>query len=129
MKKLVSLVIFSTIVLSVLPVAQAEQQVATRVATLQIPGLTAAKEAKVEQTLKVIPGVFQVKASSSIQGAVIVYDPLKVQKDQFIQRVKDAGYLASFAKANYRCPHCKATYERNGKCIVCDIPLEPIPKS
>ena len=75
--------------------------------------------------LSVITGVQAVKASGEIEEAVAIFNPLKAAKDQFMKDLKAAGYLASFASANFACPHCGAKYSKDGNCIVCDVPLLP----
>ncbi len=105
-------------------VAQANQ-----VVTLQVQGLSAGQEMKIENALSSIPGVAQVKASSAIGAVVVVYDPAKAETETFVNAVQRAGFLAKLAGANYRCPHCGAKFAENGNCIICDIPLEPVQKS
>ena len=102
---------------------------ANQVVTLQVQGLSAGQEMKIENALSSIPGVAQVKASSAIGAVVVVYDPVKAQSDAFINAIQSAGFVAKLAKANYQCPHCSAKFAKVGKCIVCDVPLEPIKKT
>ncbi len=100
---------------------------AVQVTTLQLPDMTTVeKVGEVEKTLGALPGVSAVKASSEIEAVVIVYDPVKASAEQFIESLKDSGYTATFAKANYRCPKCTATYSQDGDCIVDSTKLESI---
>lgn len=107
------------------PVIPARAVEGNQVATLQVPGMTPAAKVRVEKTLQALPGVAAVKASTEIQAVVVVYDPMKVQTEQLIDAVKQAGFLATFAKANYRCSKCAATYEKDGRCVVDGAALEP----
>ena len=101
-----------------------------QVTTLQLPDLvTPEQAAEVENQLKELPGVTAVKASVAIEAVVVVYDPVKASADQFIDSLQETGYIATFAKANYRCPKCTATYSDDGNCIVDDTPLEPVGKA
>ncbi|MCM8794512.1 MAG: heavy-metal-associated domain-containing protein [Candidatus Omnitrophica bacterium] len=98
-----------------------------QVTTLRIPGMTTPEDAvAMEETLKELPGVSAVKASTEIESVVIVYDPAQTSAEQFIETVTESGYLATFAAANFKCPHCGATYSDDGQCIVCEVPLEPV---
>lgn len=110
------------------PVVPAQAIEGNQVTTLQVPGMTPGTQVRVEKTLQALPGVAQVKASAEIKAVVVVYDPMKVQSEQLIDAVKQAGFLATFAKANYRCPKCKASYEKKGSCIVDGAALEPVVK-
>jgi copper chaperone CopZ len=100
---------------------------AIQVTTLQIPGMASSEsEQQVEAALKGLDGVSAVKASATIESVVIVYDPVKTSAEEFIEKISDSGYLATFAKANFRCPKCTATYADAGDCIVDGTELEPI---
>ncbi len=108
------------------PSASAVEPV-VQVTTIQLPDMTTVEKAdEVEKSLGTLPGVSAVKASSEIESVVIVFDPVKTSAEQFIESLKDSGYTATFAKANYRCPKCTATYAKDGNCIVDDTKLEPI---
>ena len=94
--------------------------------TLVIQGMTPGAGEKVRQELETVPGVSMAKVSESQGVAVVVYDPAKTQADQLTHAVEAAGYLAVFAKANFRCPTCGATYADAGECIVEGAKLESI---
>ncbi len=99
---------------------------ASQVITLQIQGLAQEEAMDLEHGLGAVPGVSLVKVSSDLGVAVVVYDPVQVKPDLLSQKVQEAGHLASFAKANYKCPKCTAAYEKAGDCIVCHIPTEKV---
>ena len=94
--------------------------------TLLVQGMSAGTEMKIEGIRRNIPGVAQVKASSVVVAVVVVYDPARAKTEEFIDAVQQAGLIAKLADARYRCPQCKATYSKDGKCIVCNVVLEPI---
>ena len=125
MKKLFGLLLILALGFFSVP-AGAEEPAAQRVkvTTLQVAGMIPGSAPKVEAILRGIPGVTQVKANEDMKAAVIIYDPLKVKQEEFLPVLHKAGYLASFAKANYRCPQCKANYSKDGICILCNVPLE-----
>ena len=96
-----------------------------QVVTLDVQGMKAGSAAQVERLLSKLPGVSAVKASEEVGVAVVVYDPAQVQQEEFSRAMQDAGYRATFASSKYSCPHCGAKYSKDGKCIICDVPLEP----
>ncbi len=102
------------------------EEPAVQAATLVVDGLTAESVSQVEAALKALPGVSAVKVSEAAGLAVVVYDPAQVKQDEFTKAMQSAGYLATFAKANFRCPACPATYEEAGTCIVDGSTLEAI---
>ena len=129
MKRTISLLVIFLFALSAVPLTFAERAApANKVITLQISGMAPGASSKAEAIIRQLPGVAQVKASEEMGAMVIIYDPLKVKTEEFTAAMRQAGYLASFAKANYSCPKCKATYHRNGRCLICDVPLEEIKK-
>lgn len=121
-----TLSIILVVLLLASPVIPAQAVEGSQVTTLQVPGMTSATQVRVEKILQALPGVAAVKASAEIKAVVVVYDPMKVQSEQLINAIKQAGFLATFAKANYRCPKCKAGYEKKGRCIVDGAALEPV---
>ena len=94
--------------------------------TLVITGMAPGSAEKVQKALEAVPGVAQVKVSEEAGLAVVVYDPAQVKTEEFTRAMQAAGYLATFAKANFRCPTCPATYAEAGKCIVDGSTLEAI---
>lgn len=94
--------------------------------TLVIRGMASGSGDKVQKALEALPGVAQVKVSEEEGLAVVVYDPAKVKTEEFTRAMQAAGYLATFAKANFRCPTCPATYAEAGQCIVDGSTLEAI---
>ena len=126
MKAIVTAILLSAVVgFTGVPVSQAVEA-STQVTALQIQGMAAGSAEKIEKLLGSLPGVTQVKVSEDLGVAVIVYDPVKAKADEFSNAIKNAGYLSTLAKANFRCPHCTATYAREGECIICRVPLEPV---
>ena len=121
-----TLSVILAVLLLVSPVIPAQAVEGNQVTTLQVPGITPATQVRVEKILQALPGVAGVKASAEIKAVVVVYDPMKVQSEQLINAIKQAGFLATFAKANYRCPKCKAGYEKKGRCIVDGTALESV---
>ena len=112
------------------PRVSSAEQAPQNVATLQVQGMISADDqAAVEEAISAVPGVWQVKTNLNFEAAVVVYDPTKAKVQSFMDAVEDSGYLATLAQANFRCPKCTATYEKDGKCVVCDIPLEPVGRS
>ena len=122
MKRALVLLSVFALVLSVVPSAHAETAVSA--STLVINGLAADSAPQVEAALKALPGVTAVKVNEAAGLAVVVYDPALVQQEQLTQAVQSAGYLATFAAANFRCPSCPATYAEAGTCIVDGSTLE-----
>ena len=102
------------------------EHASTQVTTFQVEGITPGSAQKIEKLLGALPGVAQVKVSEELGVAVVVYDPVKAKADEFSSAMKSSGYLSTLAKANFRCPHCTATYTEDGECIICNIPLEPV---
>lgn len=98
------------------------------VTTLQIEGIKPGSAANVEALLKALPGVTQVKVSEELGIAVVIYNPAQSQVDDFTAAMKEAGHLATQAKADFQCTHCPATYAQDGTCIVCGGELEPVAK-
>ena len=125
MKRMTSMVVLSVFALCA---ASAFAQ-ANQVATFQVQGLTPANEMQIENTLRSVPGVAQVKASSVVGAVVVVYDPAKAQSEALLNAVSAAGFLAKMADEKFQCPQCSAKYAEMGDCIVCSVPLEPIQKS
>lgn len=114
------------LVLAFAPVLSAlAEQPAVQAATLKIPMEPGSAE-KIQKALGALPGVAQVEVSEEAGLAVVVYDPAKVQAQAFTDAMRSAGYLATLAKANYRCPTCPAVYEEDGRCIVDESELEEI---
>lgn len=129
MKRVAGLLALLALGISFSRVSWAEQA-QQNVATVQVQGMVSAEDqAAVEAALKNIPGVWQVKTSLDFEAAVVVYDPSQAKVQSFMDAVEDSGYLATLAQANFRCPKCTAHYEKDGTCVVCDIPLEPVAKS
>ena len=102
------------------------EEPAVRAATLVVDGMALGSAAQVESSLKALPGVSQVKVSEEKGLAVVVYDPAQVQQEEFTRAMQAAGFLATFAKANFRCPTCPATYAEGGTCIVDGSTLEAV---
>ena len=96
------------------------------VTTLQIEGIKPGSGQQLENLLKALPGVSQVKVSEELGIAVVVHDPVQSKLDDFTKAMRASGHLASQAKANFHCTHCPATYAKDGTCIVCGSELEPI---
>ena len=94
--------------------------------TLVIQGMAPGSGEKVRKELEAVPGVAQVKVSEEKGLAVVVYDPAKTKTEDLSHAIQAAGYLSIFAKANFRCPTCPATYAEAGKCIVDGSTLEAI---
>lgn len=129
MKKVAGLLVLLAVGICFSQVSWAEQA-QQNVATLQVQGMVSAEDqAAVEEAIKNIPGVWQVKTSLDFEAAVVVYDPIRAKLQSFMDAVEDSGYLATLAQANFQCPKCTAHYEKDGQCIVCDIPLEPVGRS
>ena len=99
---------------------------AVQASTLVITGMAPGSADKVQKALETVPGVAQVKVSEEAGLAVVVYDPAKTKTEEFTRAMQAAGYVATFAKANFRCPTCPATYAEGGKCIVDGSTLEAI---
>ncbi len=99
---------------------------AVQASTLVITGMAPGSADKVQKALEALPGVAQVKVSEEEGLAVVVYDPAKVKAEEFTRAMQEAGYLATFAKANFRCPTCPATYAEAGECIVDGSTLEAL---
>ncbi len=94
--------------------------------TLVITGMAPGSAEKVKKTLEALPGVAQVKVSEEAGLAVVVYDPAQAKVEVFTRATQVAGYTATFAKANFRCPTCPATYAEGGECIVDGSTLEAV---
>lgn len=99
---------------------------AAQASTLVITGMAPGSADKVRKALEALPGVAQVKVSEEEGLAVVIYDPAKAKAEEFTRAMQAAGYLATFAKANFRCPACPATYAEAGNCIVDGSTLEAI---
>lgn len=99
---------------------------AVQASTLVITGMAPGSGDKVRKALEALPGVTQVKVSEEEGLAVVVYDPAKAKAEEFTRAMQTAGYLATFAKANFRCPTCPATYAEAGECIVDGSTLEAV---
>lgn len=99
---------------------------APQASTLVITGMAPGSADKVQKALEAVPGVAQVKVSEEEGLAVVVYDPSKAKAEEFTRAMQAAGYLATFAKANFRCPKCPATYAEAGECIVDGSTLEAL---
>ena len=97
-----------------------------RASTLVITGMVPGSADKVQKALEAVPGVAQVKVSEEEGLAVVVYDPARAKTEDLSHAIQAAGYLSIFAKANFRCPTCPATYAEAGKCIVDGSTLEAI---
>ena len=102
------------------------EESAVRAATLEVAGMAPGSAAQVESALKALPGVSAVKVSEEAGIAVVVYDPAQVQQEEFTRAMQAAGFLATFAKANFRCPTCPATYAKDGNCVVDGSKLEAV---
>lgn len=94
--------------------------------TLSVQGMGPGAGATVKKALETLPGVLQVVVSEEAGVAVVVYDPARIQSDEFTRAVEASGYLATFAKADYRCPTCPATYAEAGRCLVDGTELEAV---
>ncbi len=102
------------------------EELAVKAATLVVDGLPAGSTAQVEAALLALPGVSAVKVSEAAGLAVVVYDPAQVQQEEFTKAMQSAGFLATFAAANFKCPACPATYAEAGTCIVDGSALEAV---
>lgn len=120
----VGLSVLAAVLFLVSPAAAEDPSV--RAATLAVEGMAPGSASQVEGALKVLPGVSAVKVSEEAGLAVVVYDPAHVQQEEFTRAMQAAGFLATFAKASFRCPACPATYAENGTCIVDGSPLEAV---
>lgn len=99
---------------------------AAQASTLVITGMAPGSGDKVQKALETLPGVSQVKVSEEEGLAVVIYDPSKAKAEEFTRAMQAAGYLATFAKANFHCPTCPATYAEAGECIVDGSTLEAV---
>jgi copper chaperone CopZ len=113
--------------LALFSVSPSAAEVSTaQASTLVITGMAPGSADKVQKALEALPGVAQVKVSEEEGLAVVVYDPAKIKTEEFTRAMQEAGYLATFAKVNFRCPTCPATYAEAGECIVDGSTLEAL---
>ena len=125
MKRVMACLSVLVLALSAVPTVFSEEA-SMQAATLVMDRMPAGSSAQVESVLRDLPGVSLVKVDEAAGLAVVVYAPAQVQQEEFPRAMQSAGFLATFARANFRCTTCPATYAENGTCIVDGGALEAI---